>query len=324
MAPGELSSVLSGFICPDDADLLVGFQSSDDAAVYRIDEKRCLLSTTDFFPPMIADARDYGAIAAANALSDIYSMGGRPLYALNLVCFPQGLDQSILREILAGGMEKCIEAGAALAGGHTIYDNEIKYGLAVTGIADIDKVYRNNTPRPGDALILTKPLGSGVITAAHREGDADPADTEEVVASMRRLNKYAAGKLSAFDIGACTDVTGFGLAGHALEMTCGNVSAEIYSDSLPYFSGVRRYIEDGYVTGGGRRNRLFAGDKVDTGSLPAWLQELVFDPQTSGGLLIAVKAEQADDLLSAIRSDDPRAEIIGRIIGRAKHEIVIR
>ena len=288
-----------------------------------MDDTHCLLSTADFFPPIVADARTFGRIAAANALSDIYAMGGKPLYALNMVCFPNDLDTRILQEILTGGAEKCAEAGALLAGGHTIYDDGIKYGLAVTGIAETGKIYRNNTPRIGDKLILTKPLGVGVITAADRDGEADEADTAEAIASMERLNKYAAEKLALFDISACTDITGFGLIVHLLEMTAGNVSAEIYCDNLPHLKQVKHFIEDGFITGGGRRNREFTDSRVDTSMLPVWLAELMFDPQTSGGLLISVCLEQADDLLLAIRADDPKAAIIGSIKDNGSEEIVV-
>ena len=293
--------------------MLVGFNSSDDAAVYRLDEKHCLLSTTDFFPPMVADAKTFGRITAANALSDIYAMGGKPLYALNIVCFPQALDKRLLQEILAGGAEKCEEAGALLVGGHSIYDEGIKYGLAVTGIVDIDGVYRNNTPKAGDKLILTKPLGVGVITAAYRACKADDADVSEAIMSMERLNKYAAIKMAEYNISACTDITGFGLIAHLLEMTAGNVSAEVYYDNLPHLRNIKSYIEDDWITGGGQRNRKFVGSRVDTNKLPLWISELMFDPQTSGGLLISVDNEQAEDLLINIQADDPTAAIIGEI-----------
>jgi selenide,water dikinase len=271
---------------------------------------------------MVADAKTFGRIAAANALSDIYAMGGTPLYALNIVCFPQELDNRLLQEILAGGTEKCAEAGTLLAGGHSIYDDGIKYGLAVTGITETDKIYRNNTPRAGDKLILTKPLGVGVITSAYRDGEADAADVEEAIASMERLNKYAAEKLFPYNISACTDVTGFGLIVHLLEMTAGNVSAEICCDSLPYLSRVKHYIEDDYITGGGRRNREFTGKRADTDKLPLWVAELMFDPQTSGGLLIAVDSGQSNDLLHAIGADDPKAAIIGTIKERSNDEVM--
>jgi len=302
--------------------LLVGFSSSDDAAVYRFDEKNNLLSTTDFFPPMVADAKTFGRIAAANALSDIYAMGGKPLYALNIVCFPQDLDKRLLQEILAGGAEKCAEADTVLAGGHSIYDDGIKYGLAVTGMVGNDRFYRNNTPRQGDRLILTKKLGVGIITAAYRAGEADEEDVTEAIHSMERLNKYASEKMTDYNISACTDITGFGLIAHLLEMTAGNVSAEIFCDNLPHLSNVRNYIEDEWITGGGQRNREFVGSRVDTEKLPLWIKELMFDPQTSGGLLIAVDSSQADELLSKIQTDDPYAAIIGSITERGDKEIV--
>jgi len=302
--------------------LPVGFGSSDDAAVYRFDEKHCLLSTTDFFPPMVADAKTFGRIAAANALSDIYAMGGKPLYALNIVCFPHEPGVRLLQEILAGGAEKCEEAGALLAGGHSIYDEGIKYGLAVTGVVENDKFYRNNTPRAGDKLILTKPLGVGIVTAADRGGEAGCADVTEAIISMERLNKYAAEKAASCDISACTDVTGFGLIAHLLEMTAGNVSAEIDCHNLPHLTNVKHYIEDEWITGGGTRNRDFVGTRVDTSMLPLWIAELMFDPQTSGGLLMAVEAEQAESLLQAINKDDPQAAIIGRIIEQKDKEII--
>ena len=270
---------------------------------------------------MVADPRSFGRIAATNALSDIYAMGGKPLYALNIVCFPQDLDKQILQEILAGGAEKCVEAGATLAGGHSIYDDGIKYGLAVTGIADTNKFLRNNTPRIGDKLILTKPLGVGVITSAYRDGEANDADITEVIASMERLNKYAAEKIETYDISACTDITGFGFIGHILEMTAGEVSAEIYCDNLPHLNRVKYFIEDEYVTGGGKRNRAFVGNRVDTSTLPMWISELMYDPQTSGGLLIAVDSTQADELLAKIKADDSNAAIVGSIKTRTNDEM---
>jgi len=270
---------------------------------------------------MVADAVTFGRIAAANALSDIYAMGGKPLYALNIVCFPQDADSRLLQEILKGGAEKCAQAGATLAGGHSIYDEGIKYGLAVTGIVDTDKFYSNNTPKPGDKLILTKPLGVGIITAADRGGEANPEDVKESIASMEHLNKYAAEKISNYNISACTDITGFGLLAHLLEMTAEKVSAEIYCENLPYLKNVKHYIDEEWITSGGNRNRTFVGNRVDTSKLPSWKQELLFDPQTSGGLLIAVNADQADELLKEIQKDDPQSSIIGSIIELAQKEV---
>lgn len=273
---------------------------------------------------MVEDAKTFGMIATANALSDIYAMGGKPLYALNIVCFPKSADQELLQEILIGGAEKCNEAGALLVGGHSIYDDTLKYGLAVTGIVETDKFYRNNTPRVGDALILTKPLGVGVITAAYRGEEADEADVNEAIASMTKLNKYAAESIASFNISACTDVTGFGLIGHLLEMTAGNVSAELVPENIPHLSNVKKYIDDDWITGGGTRNRLFTSDRVDVSKIPKWMAELVFDPQTSGGLLIAVDKNQSDDLLKKLQKSDPLSAIIGKIIKRNENEITWR
>jgi len=321
IGPGELAGILSG-LQGSDKNLIVGPGSRDDAAVYRIDDKRSLISTIDFFPPMVDDAKSFGRIAAANAISDVYAMGGTPLFALNIVCFPQTMDPGVMRDIMEGGAEKCSEAGVSVAGGHSIYDKEIKYGLCVTGIAETDGIYRNNTPRKSDKLILTKPLGTGIILAAQRAGAARQTEVAEAVSGMERLNKYAAEKLARYDIGACTDVTGFGLLIHLLEMTAENVTAEVYCADLPFFPAAREYAEEYLLTAAGQRNRNFAGSRADTDGLPFWMQELLFDPQTSGGLLIAVDPGQAEALLEDIRRDDPLAAIIGCIGRRREKEII--
>ena len=322
ISPGELSEILSGLPVFYDENLLVGYDSSDDAAVYKIDEKHSIVSTVDFFPPMVNDPRAFGRIAAANALSDVYAMGGRPVAALNLVCFPQSMDMGILRQILAGGAEKVTEAAAVLAGGHSIYDKEPKYGLAVTGIVENNRIFRNNTPAIGHRLILTKPLGTGIIMAALRGGAASLTAVEKAVASMERLNKYAAEKMRAFNISACTDITGFGLLAHALEMAADKVSLMIYVQEIPYFMEAYSYAGEFLVTAAGQRNRNHLAGKAEVSGLPFELQELLFDPQTSGGLLICVAPEQAGDLLAAIQADDPAARIIGEIVKREKNTIL--
>ena len=324
LGPDALSGLLAGLPAVSDDNLLVGFKSSDDAAVYRLDEKRSLVMTVDFFPPMVDDAVVFGRIAAANALSDVYAMGGRPLTALNLVCFPQAMDLAVLREILLGGAEKVAEAGAVLAGGHSIYDKEPKYGLSVTGLVDTDRILRNDTPRPGDKLILTKPLGVGIIMAAHRGGAADEKAVKKAVASMERLNKYAAAKLDSFDVSACTDVTGFGLLAHALEMAGDRASLVLYPEELPYFEEARAYADEYLLTAAGQRNRNRLAGKADVERLPFALQELMFDPQTSGGLLLAVRQDQAEALCAAIRADDPAARIVGEVYRRGKDVILFR
>ncbi|MDR2923571.1 MAG: selenide, water dikinase SelD [Treponema sp.] len=322
IGPGELSALLGKFKTVKDGRLLVGFDCSDDAAVYALDSTKAVVSTVDFFSPMIDDPFVFGQIAAANALSDIYAMGASPFLALNLVCFPEKLPKTILADILAGGSDKIAEAGAVLGGGHSIYDKEIKYGLAVTGFAEIKNVIRNNTPHIGHCLILTKPLGVGIVMAADRVGAASADCMQKAVNSMRRLNRYAAEKTRGFNVSACTDVTGFGLLCHLLEM-CGNtVSAEIWPESLPVISEAAGYADDFLLTAAAQRNRNHFGKQGMVEKLPFAVQELMFDPQTSGGLLICVDPEQSQELLSAIQKDDPDARIIGRITKR-QDDIII-
>ncbi|MFV0379985.1 MAG: selenide, water dikinase SelD [Anaerorhabdus sp.] len=294
-------------------DLLVGFDSSDDAAIYKINDQQAIVSTTDFFPPMVQDPYTFGQIAAANALSDIYAMGADVLFALNLVCFPQSLDKEILEKILQGGASILQEANAVLSGGHSIYDHETKYGLAVTGIVNPEKFYKNNTIQENDVLILTKPLGVGLILAAHRQGDVNDDSYTEVVSSMTHLNKYASEKCRNYNISACTDVTGFGLLNHLLEMLNNNFSANLYMSKLPLFNEVELAIKSGHITGGAKRNRLNAQQYIDLSVIDEVSQEIILDPQTSGGLLIAVNKSYAEELLKDILKDDPHAKIIAEI-----------
>ena len=322
ISPGELSKLLSNLPVHHDDNLIVGYDTSDDAGVYKMDEKNSIVTTVDFFPPMVNDPKTFGRIAAANALSDVYAMGGRPITALNLVCFPQSMDISILEQILIGGAEKVAEASCVLAGGHSIYDKEPKYGLAVTGIVENDKIIRNNTPNPGDVLILTKPLGTGLVLAALRGGVASENAVSSVVASMQRLNKYAAEKFTNFAISACTDITGFGLLAHSLEMASDKVSILLFPDKIPYFPEAYVYAEEFLVTAAGQRNRNHLEGKANVTSLPFPLQELIFDPQTSGGLLLSVYADHAEALLSQIQQDDPHAKIIGEVISK-KDDVIL-
>lgn len=322
IGPGELSSLLSKIPAFHDDRLIVGYDSSDDAAVYKIDDEKSLVSTVDFFSPMVEDARAFGRIAAANALSDIYAMGGRPLTALNIVCFPEALNIGTLGEILLGGSEKVAESGAVLAGGHSIYDSEPKYGLAVTGLVRNDRIIRNNTPNKGDKLILTKPLGVGIIMAAHRVQAASAEAIKKAVASMERLNRYAAEKMTGYAVSACTDITGFGLLAHLTEMAGGRVSFKLEYEAIPYIEEAYQYAGEYLLTAAGQRNRNFMEGKFDVSETPFPIQELLFDPQTSGGLLICVAEEQAGDLLASIKKDDQHAEIIGSVIEREKYIIL--
>jgi selenide,water dikinase len=306
-----------------DPRLVTGFESSDDAAVYRLGADTAIISTVDFFPPMVEAPHLFGQIAAANALSDVYAMGGKAICALNLVCFPQKMDQEILGQILLGGAEKVAEAGAALCGGHSIYDHEPKYGLAVTGLVHPDKVLRNNTCAEGDGLILTKALGVGLIMSAVRAGLAKDEEYAAATASMTRLNKYAAEKLAAYPVNACTDVTGFGLLAHAAEMAGSGHSLTINFDSLPCLPGALGYAADYLATAAGQRNRNHIAASADFSGLSPAQQELLFDPQTSGGLLISLPLGQAEKLLADIQADDPGAAIIGMVTARQEHAVIV-
>lgn len=296
-----------------DENLLVGFDASDDGAVYKINNEQAIVSTVDFFPPMVDDPRSFGRIAAANALSDIYAMGGKVLFALNLVCFPAKMDKAYLSEILAGGAEKVLEAGAVIAGGHSIYDMEPKYGLSVTGEVSLESFYKNNTPKSGDVLILTKALGTGIIQGAAKGGVASAKAEEASIASMERLNKYAAEKLQKYRVHACTDVTGFGLLGHLSEMAGSDYTIVINSDELPILPDAYELVKNGWITGGGGRNRKFMEGKVLFSNVDNVVQELMFDPQTSGGLLISVAKDDAFEMLKDIQTTDPVAKIIGDV-----------
>jgi selenide,water dikinase len=323
--------MLAAFPVKADPDLLVGFDGRDDAAVYRLDENRALVSTVDFFSPMVDDPFLFGKIAAANALSDIYAMGGKPLFALNLVCFPERLDRSILKAMLAGGAAKVLEADAVIAGGHSIFDHEPKYGLAVSGLVDPRYVLRNDSCENGDALILTKALGVGLVMAALRAGEAGEAQVQAAADSMERLNRWAAEKAAGMArdnaqarlIHACTDITGFGLAVHAAEMTGGTHTLAIDSGSLPLLPGALGFAENYFATAAGQRNRNFMDRKIEMTGVSAAMQEIIFDPQTSGGLLIAAAPEAALKLCDAIRKDDPAAAIIGEVVEREDVPVLV-
>ncbi|MDR0409387.1 MAG: selenide, water dikinase SelD [Spirochaetaceae bacterium] len=322
---GTLALLLSGLAARGSQDLLVGYDASDDAAVYKLDDEHSLIFTVDFFSPMIDDAKTFGRIAAANALSDVWAMGGRPALALNLVCFPEAMDKRTLADILAGGAEKITEAGAVLGGGHSIYDKEPKYGLAVAGMVETTKVLRNNTPKAGDKLILTKPLGVGIVMAALRGGMADENAVRKAVASMERLNRAAAEAMAGFEVSACTDVTGFGLLVHTLEMAGDAASIVLYPDALPFIPEAADYAEEYLLTAAGERNRARVEKFADADTLPFALQELMFDPQTSGGLLIAVNPGEARRLLSRIKdAGDENAAIIGEVAPRSEKVILFK
>ena len=296
-----------------DENLMVGFDAKDDAAVYKLTDDIAFVQTLDFFPPMVEDPYTFGQIAAANALSDIYAMGGEVKTALNIVCFPQSSDLNILGEIMRGGLEKVKEAGGVLAGGHSIDDTDVKYGLSVTGIVNPNKIYSNNTGKAGDRLILTKRLGVGIICTAARIGEADEDTLNEAVDSMRTLNKYACDISKKYDIHACTDITGFGFLGHLMEMMGDDKSGEVYAKQIPVFEAAKALADEFLITAGGQRNRNHVGENVIFEDVPFAMEEILFDPQTSGGLLLAVGKEEADALLNELKEAGMPAAIVGEI-----------
>ena len=306
-----------------DPDLLIGYSSRDDAAVYRLTEDIAFVQTLDFFPPMVRDPYTFGQIAATNALSDIYAMGGTVKTALNIVCFPEKWDLNILGEILRGGSEKVIEAGGSLAGGHSIADADVKYGLSVTGIVHPDHIWANNTGHPGDALILTKALGVGILCTADRVDQAPPGAMDAAVRSMTTLNKYAAQCCSHYDIHACTDVTGFSFLGHLHEMMDGRLSCRVNADCVPVLPGAAACADEFLLTAAGQRNRNHVGEFVRFENIPFSMEEILFDPQTSGGLLIALDAEDAPALLEELRQTGLPARIVGEITEKTDPEITV-
>jgi selenide,water dikinase len=286
----RLEQLVGGLVTADAADLLVGLDPADDAAVYRLDDETALVFTVDFFPPVVDDARTFGRIAAANALNDVFAMGGRPLLALSVTAFPEELPTETLGEILAGAAETAREAGAILAGGHTIRDDEPKYGLAVVGTVHPDGIWRKSTAVPGDAVLLTKPLGTGLVLQAARDGRAPAGALDAATATMVRLNRDAADAVRPFEPHAVTDVTGFGLLGHAHETALrSGVRIELDAGALPALPGALEVAAAGIRTGGDRRNREFAGPHVES-TAPAELETLAYDPQTAGGLLVTLPA----------------------------------
>ena len=307
-----------------DPNLLVGYDSRDDAAVYRITDDIALVQTVDFFPPMVDDPYTFGQIAAANALSDVYAMGGEVKTALNLVCFPESMDLNILGEILRGGAEKVAEAGGSLAGGHSIADASVKYGLSVTGFVDPKKMYTNDSGQPGDKLILTKALGVGLICTANRVGEAAPEHMAGAIASMTTLNKTAAEISRRYTVHAATDVTGFSFLGHLHEMMGGKLSCIIDAQAVPVLPGAEKAADAFLYTAAGQRNRNHTGPYVTFEHVPFAMEEVLFDPQTSGGLLLAAAPEDAAALEAELRSAGLPAKIVGEIVPKTEHEITVK
>ena len=322
LGAGILSRVLERLPKFDkDPALLIGYDSKDDAAVYKLTDEVAVVQTLDFFPPMVDDPYTFGQIAATNALSDIWAMGGQVKTALNIVCFPEKSDLNILGEMMRGGAEKVAEAGGVLAGGHSIADSDVKYGLSVMGVVHPDHIYANNTPQTGDCLVLTKRLGVGILCTANRVGEASAEAMEAAITSMTTLNKYAAQCCRAYEIHACTDVTGFSFLGHLHEMMDGAHSCRIEAGAVPVFSEALRHADEFLLTAAGQRNRNHTGPFVRFENVPFAMEEVLFDPQTSGGLLVALPKEQAAALAEDLRRGGAPAAVVGEVTDSEDIEI---
>lgn len=312
---GTLCNLLAGFQTHYDPNLLVGYDKSDDASVYRVSDELAIVQTTDFFPPIVDDPFMYGQIAATNALSDVYAMGGEPKLALNIMCIPEKMDKAIVQEILRGGYAKAYEAGAIITGGHTIHGAEPIYGLAVTGFVKPENVWTNSGAQPGDVLLLTKPLGVGILTTAAKAGLVEQELLDKLYVQMSTLNKYAHDVLVNYSVHACTDVTGFALLGHSLEMAQGSgVTVHLKAQAVPYHEEAYEMADMGFIPAGAYRNRDFAEACVRVvGAVARALQDIFYDPQTSGGLLCAVTAAEAEACLAELLAVAPSTQIIGYV-----------
>ena len=324
LGPGILDKVLKMIPKKADPNLLVGFDHSDDAAVYKLTDDLAVVQTLDFFPPMVEDPYLFGKIAATNALSDIYAMGGEVKTALNIVCFPENMDANVLGQILLGGNEKVTEAGGVLAGGHSINDTDVKYGLSVMGTIHPGKILENNHCKEGDVLILTKPLGVGIVMTASRMKAASKEAFEEAVTSMTTLNKYAAKIFGKYEVHACTDVTGFGLLVHLGEMLGNDFSATVFANRIPYIKACDDYVEEFYITAAGQRNRNHIGEMVSFENCSFAMEEILFDPQTSGGLLVAVSKNDVEDAIKEIETLGLKCGIIGEVTEKREKKIYVR
>ena len=323
---GVTAQVLCNLPRSVDPNLLVGMDHFDDAAVYRLDPATALVSTVDFFPPLVDDPYVFGQIAAANALSDIYAMGARPICALNIVGFPDtSLPVEILSEILLGGSERVTKAGAVIGGGHSVRDDEIKYGLSITGVVHPDRIMTNSGARPGDVLVLTKPIGSGVLTSAAKGDLIDETDLAEAVDVMTDLNAGACDAMMAVGVNAVTDITGFGLIGHAHEIAeASEVTVELDARSVPLLERTLELAGQGILTRTHMSNQEHLGDALDVRDVDETLLGVLADAQTSGGLLISVAADRADQLVKDLKRRRTRASaIVGRVLPRSRHSVIL-
>lgn len=317
MAPGRLSGILERLPSIKDPNLIVGMDTMDDAGIYRLTDDSALVQTVDFFAPVVADPRTFGRIAAANSMSDIWAMGGKALTAMNLLCFPGAkLGPDVVKEILTGSSEKLVEAGVVLVGGHTAEQDEILFGLSVTGTIHPELAMRNSRARIGDRLILTKPLGVGIITTANKASPLPSEIMGPVTVSMERLNMYSCDVLKDYDVSSMTDITGFGLLGHSVAFAeSAGVGLVFHAGRIPVFRGTEDLVED-FFPGGSAQNRLYAGDRVQIHTdIDSGFADILYDAQTSGGLLAAVRADQAEEALEAVREcGDENAAIIGEVV----------
>lgn len=325
MGAGTLAKMLEGFKAHSDPRLIVGYDKSDDASVYVLDENTALIQTTDFFPPIVDEPYLYGRIAATNALSDVYAMGGEPKLALNILCAAEGMEDGVVREILRGGYDAAYEAGAIITGGHTIRGAEPIYGLAVSGFVHPEKVLTNSAARPGDMLILTKPLGVGILTTGAKADMVEKAVMDRIYAQMATLNKTARDIMVKYPVHSCTDVTGFGLLGHSFEMAQGSgYSVHLTVDTIPYHEEALELAAMGLVPAGAYRNREYAqGGVTVRGNVSLAMQDILYDPQTSGGLLMALSGDAAMDCLAELKTAIPQASVVGYVTEKEENWIIL-
>jgi selenide, water dikinase len=312
---------------PFDPNLLVGFDTADDAGVYRLRDDLALVQTLDFFTPIVDDPFDYGRIAALNSINDVWAMGGRPVTAMAITCFPKkGVDFEILKDIMRGGLSVLTENQVSLVGGHSVDNEQIMFGYSVTGVIDPNHVATNSGARPGDVIILTKPIGTGVISTGIKRAKASSEVVAESIATMMTPGKYAADAIAKFEVKGATDVTGFALLGHAWEMACASkVTIEIDSARVPLIQGALELAAAGMLTGADKTNREYVGEDIEiSATVDPNLVKLFFDPQTAGGLLLAIPEEKADELLRELRLNYPRVEIIGRAIDKSAKRILVK
>ena len=325
MGAGTLAKMLEGFKAHHDPRLIVGYDKSDDASVYVLDENTALIQTTDFFPPIVDDPYLYGKIAATNALSDVYAMGGEPKLALNILCAAEGMSDETIRQILRGGYDAAFDAGAIITGGHTIRGAEPIYGLAVSGFVYPEKVLTNSNAKKGDVLILTKPLGVGILTTGAKADLVEKNVMDRIYAQMATLNKSARDIMVRYDVHSCTDVTGFGLMGHSFEMAQGsNCTIHIQVENVPYHTEALELAAMGLVPAGAYRNREYAASGVEhRRNISLAMEDILYDPQTSGGLLFAIAEEAAEACLAELRQAIPHAAIVGYVTEKEDSYIIL-